>query len=71
MMESSYTIDDLHAIERAIASGELTVSYKDRSVTYRSIEELRMAKDDIIKSLTPTNQRRNPIQRAWFDNDIR
>jgi hypothetical protein len=67
-MNSSYTIDDLHAIERAIASAELTVSYKDRTVTYRSIEELRMAKDDILKSIQPASQRRSPFQKVWFDN---
>jgi hypothetical protein len=70
-MQTSYTIDDLHAIERAIASGELTVAYKDRTVTYRSIAELLRAKDDIIRGLDSTGARRQRIQRAWFDNDIR
>jgi hypothetical protein len=71
MMQSSYTIEDLHAIERAIASGELTVSYKDRTVTYRSIADLMRAKDDIIKTLQPAASRRPMLAKAWFDNDVR
>ena len=31
---------DLDAIDKAIASGELTVHFADRSVTYRSADEL-------------------------------
>lgn len=70
MAESSYTIDDLHAIQRAIASGELSVAFKDRTVTYRSIPELRMAEDAIIRALEPSS-RRPMLQRASFDNDMR
>lgn len=36
----AWTASDLSAIETAIATGELTVSYRDRTVTYRSIAEL-------------------------------
>ncbi len=44
-----FTIDQLTAIERAIASGELTISGPDgRSVTYRSMNDLLKARD-IIK----------------------
>lgn len=31
---------DLDAIDKALASGELTVHFADRSVTYRSLDEL-------------------------------
>ena len=36
----AWTNDDLTAIETAIKSGQLTVSYRDRSVTYRSLDDL-------------------------------
>lgn len=36
--------DDLAAIDAAIASGERTVQFSDRMVTYRSIQELTEAR---------------------------
>ena len=47
----AWTQSDLDAIDRAIASGELTVHFADRSVTYRSLDELlkirALIKDDL------------------------
>ena len=40
----SWVQADLDALEAAIASGELTVQYQDRRVTYRSIDELMQAR---------------------------
>lgn len=37
---SAYSAEQLAAIRAAIAKGEKTVQYADRSVTYRSIAEL-------------------------------
>lgn len=45
----AFTATDLAAIETAIASGALSVRYADRSVTYRSMDELIKARD-IIKA---------------------
>ena len=36
----AWTQQQLDAIEGAIASGELTVRFGDRTVTYRSMDEL-------------------------------
>ena len=47
----AWTLADQTAIERAIASGELRVQFADRSVQYRSIEELLKARDIIKESL--------------------
>ena len=47
----SFTIDDLNAIEQAIASGELTVISEGRQVTYRSMLDLMRARDVIRKEL--------------------
>ena len=48
----SFTQTDLHAINRAIATGELTVRTSDgRSVTYRSMAELREAQAIISTDL--------------------
>jgi hypothetical protein len=48
----AFTEDDLEKIRRAIATGEKTVQFSDRSVTYRSIDELRQAEQAIAASLT-------------------
>jgi len=48
----SFTIEQLNAIETAIASGELTVrSDTGRMVEYRSISDLIKARDMIKQSL--------------------
>lgn len=42
---AGFTITQLEAIEAAIASGELTVEYDGKRVTYRSMADLRNARD--------------------------
>lgn len=46
-----WTQQQLDAIEAAIASGELTVRFGDRTVTYRSVDELLQARAVIKESL--------------------
>lgn len=41
----TFTVDDLSAVETAIASGELTVISEGRQVTYRSMLDLMRARD--------------------------
>lgn len=36
----AYTLEQYTALQAAIAGGELSVRYADRSVTYRSIDEM-------------------------------
>ena len=47
----AFTTAQLTALEEAIASGELTVSYEGKTVTYRSMKDLREAYDMIRSSL--------------------
>lgn len=47
----AWTLAQLDAIESAIASGELTVRFGDRTVTYRSMEELLQARGVIKEAL--------------------
>jgi hypothetical protein len=47
----AFTQADLDAINQAIASGEKTVQFSDRSTTYRSIEELIAAAKIIADQL--------------------
>ena len=41
----AWTESDIEVIERAIASGTLSVQYADRSVTYRSVTDLLKARN--------------------------
>jgi len=47
----AWTETHLEAIEAAIASGELTVRFGDRTVTYRSMDELLQARALIREAL--------------------
>ncbi len=50
----AYTEADLAAVRTAIAKGELSVAKADRSVTYRSMDELFQAEERIASSLATT-----------------
>lgn len=54
----SYTQSDLDNIGRAIARGEKTVQFADRSVTYRSMDELLQARALIAAELEGTPRTR-------------
>lgn len=41
----AFTTTQLDAIEAALASGELEVEYDGKKVKYRSVDELRAARD--------------------------
>ena len=45
------TKDDLHNLDEAIATGELTVKMDGREITYRSIAELLRARNHVCKVL--------------------
>jgi len=47
----AFTTAQLAAIEEAIASGELSVSYEGKTVTYRSMADLKSAHDTIKSAL--------------------
>lgn len=55
----AWTNDDLQEIERAIATGELTVRFNDRLVTYRSIDDLMKARAVILRSVRASAGARN------------
>ncbi len=47
----AYTQTQLDAIEAAIAEGALTVKYQDKSVTYRSLDEMIRIRNIMRESL--------------------
>jgi hypothetical protein len=65
----AWTSSDLAAIEKAIASGELSVQFADRRVQYRSIDELLKARDIIKAALDPTVAASTRATYASFTKD--
>lgn len=61
----AYTQKHLDAVERAIARGEKVVRYTDRTVEYRSSDELLKARDVIRTSLTEAAGPRSRVVRIY------
>lgn len=72
----AFTLNQLNAIDAAIASGQLSVTYDGKKVEYRSIDDLRKARDIIrgelvatgVLSQTPLSNR-GPAAVAVFSRD--
>lgn len=47
----SFTPEHLQALETALARGERRVTFQDRSVEYRSVEELKAAIREVKRAL--------------------
>jgi hypothetical protein len=47
----AFTTAQLEALEAAIASGELTVKYNGKEVTYRSVTDLVSARNIVLTNL--------------------
>ena len=47
MADMTYTEDQVRALREALTSGVLTVSYDGKSVTYRSVGEIKQALAEI------------------------
>jgi hypothetical protein len=46
-----YTQDDLQRLQTALARGEQRVSFQDKTVVYRSVDELQAAIREVQRSL--------------------
>jgi hypothetical protein len=54
----NWTIEDLKAIEAAIAKGVEKVKYVDKEVTYRSLSEMKEIRDMIAAQVCPAKNSR-------------
>lgn len=64
-----YTQTDLDRINDAIATGELSISYKGRTTTFRSIDDLIKAKREIESSLASSSGRMYPRRQVASFSD--
>ena len=61
----SFTQKHLEAVEAAIARGEKTVRYTDRTVEYRTVDELLKAREEIRSSLINAAGPRSRVVRLY------
>lgn len=61
----SFTQKHLDAVEAAIARGEKTVRYNDRTVEYRTVDELLKAREEIRTSLINAAGPRSRVVRLY------
>ena len=54
----AYTQSHLEALQEALASGTLTVTFEGRSMTYRSVQELQRAISVVQSSLNQLSGKR-------------
>lgn len=60
----AWTQSDLDRIEAAIASVTLSVSFQDRTITYRSMDDLRAARAEIKASLASSGSGPKPVRQV-------
>jgi len=58
----AFTSADLDALDRAIASGELSVKFSDREVTYRDVASLKSARNFVQQKIAEQNGHRRTRQ---------
>lgn len=46
-----YTVQDLQALEAAIATGALEVEYADKKIKYRSLAEMQQIRNQMLQEL--------------------
>ena len=50
-MSTTWTLEDLEKLEKAMAEGALRVKYKDKEVEYRSLSEMNKLRNQMRKAL--------------------
>lgn len=51
----AFSIEDLEALDRSIALGATTVQYSDRTVTYRSLNDMLRVRELMRKEVAPSS----------------
>jgi len=64
----AWTQTDLDALDAALATGATEVKHADKTVKYRSLDEMRALRNMIASSLQSPRQRRSTL--ADFERDL-
>ena len=67
---ADFTAADLTAINTAIKSGTLSVAYRDRNVTYRSLSEMRQIRDMIKEDLGENSAFEDRSRQIAYDRGL-
>lgn len=51
----AYTTEQLTVLEAAIASGQLSVRYADRQVTYQTLQDMQNLRQVMLREISATN----------------
>lgn len=66
----AYTIEDYEKLKKAIVNGVQSVNYGDKSVSYRSLSEmkeaLRIMEAELFPERVPRRRRLASIDRGYF-----
>lgn len=72
--QMAYTFQQYDKLKEAIAAGSHSVSYGDKSVTYRSLAEmketLRMMEDELFPERRLRRRRFTSFDKGYFPNNI-
>ncbi|MDR2805835.1 MAG: hypothetical protein LBB85_09415 [Dysgonamonadaceae bacterium] len=70
----AYTTQQYEALKKAIVAGVHSVSYGDKTVSYRSLDEmketLRMIEAELFPERTPRRRRLACIDRGYFSHEL-
>lgn len=73
MAETTFTLDEYLALNKAIVQGTTSVSYGDKTITYRSLDEMLRIRRLMAAELgiTPKNSGRKlaVFSKSWNDNE--
>lgn len=64
----AYTQADIDALDEALVSGVSTVRYRDRTVTYHSLKEMRALRRDMIREVDAAAGKKRPRTMRVFQS---
>lgn len=70
-MATTYTQEQLDALNAAIASGALVVEYGDKRVEYRSLNDMIRTRNLMLQDLTPPANRKSGRKYASFTKGLK
>lgn len=62
----AYTVQDVLAIEEAIKSGALRVTFGDRTVQYQSLDDLKKLRSEMISEIDAEANPDRPAKRRTY-----